>query len=142
MAATNQVGPNAERKFPPQAEPNLSVKEKLEIGKYNVLNKYRSYSYVITMAALDKDRASDPASYRSSDKLDNVILKSSGKAINKEMEDFLPLSGNTPDWVKDELKYFNTESAGKDKLLTPYLLENGYIRVLWGRQTVYIKNQL
>jgi hypothetical protein len=37
---------------------------------------------------------------------------------------------------------FNTESAGKDKLLTPYLLENGYIKVIWGRQTVFIKNQL
>ena len=36
---------------------------------------------------------------------------------------------------------FNTESAGKDKLLTPYLLENDYIKVLWGRQTVFIKNK-
>jgi len=35
---------------------------------------------------------------------------------------------------------FNTNSAGKDKLLTPFLLQNGYIKVLWGRQTVYIKN--
>lgn len=34
---------------------------------------------------------------------------------------------------------FNTESAGKDKLLTPYLLENGYIKILWGRQTVFVK---
>jgi hypothetical protein len=33
---------------------------------------------------------------------------------------------------------FNTESAGKDKLLTPYLLENGYIKILWGRQNVFI----
>ena len=37
---------------------------------------------------------------------------------------------------------FNTESAGKDKLLTPHLLENGYVKVLWGRQTVFVKNQL
>lgn len=36
---------------------------------------------------------------------------------------------------------FNTSSAGKDRLLTPYLLENGYIKVLWGRQTVFIKNK-
>lgn len=35
---------------------------------------------------------------------------------------------------------FNTESAGKDKLLTPYLLERGYIKVLWGRQTLFLKN--
>jgi len=26
-------------------------------------------------------------------------------------------------------------------LLTPYLLENGYIKVLWGRQTVFVKNK-
>ena len=35
---------------------------------------------------------------------------------------------------------FNTQSAGKDKLLTPYLLNKGYIKILWGRQTVFIKN--
>ena len=34
---------------------------------------------------------------------------------------------------------FDTESAGKDKLLTPYLIEKGYIKVLWGRQTVFVK---
>lgn len=34
---------------------------------------------------------------------------------------------------------FDTESAGKDKYLTPHLLENGYIRILWGRQVVYLK---
>ena len=33
---------------------------------------------------------------------------------------------------------FNTESGGKDKLLTPHLLENGYTKILWGRQTVFI----
>lgn len=34
---------------------------------------------------------------------------------------------------------FNTDLGGKDKILTPYLLENGYIKVLWGRQTVFVK---
>jgi len=34
---------------------------------------------------------------------------------------------------------FVHQEGGKDKLLTPYLLENGYIRVLHGRQTVFIK---
>lgn len=34
---------------------------------------------------------------------------------------------------------FNTELGGKDKLLTPYLLESGYVKVLWGRQTVFTK---
>ena len=35
---------------------------------------------------------------------------------------------------------FDTDLGGKDKYLTPYLLENGYIKVLWGRQTVFVKN--
>ncbi len=35
---------------------------------------------------------------------------------------------------------FDTDMGGKDRLLTPYLLENGYIKVLWGRQTVFVKN--
>jgi hypothetical protein len=35
---------------------------------------------------------------------------------------------------------FDTDLGGKDKFLTPYLLENNYIKVLWGRQTVYVKN--
>ncbi len=34
---------------------------------------------------------------------------------------------------------FNTGSAGKDRLLTPHLLDNGYIKILWGRQTVFVK---
>lgn len=32
---------------------------------------------------------------------------------------------------------FNTSAAGKDKLLTPYLIDKGYVKLLWGRQTVY-----
>lgn len=34
---------------------------------------------------------------------------------------------------------FNTEAGGKDKLLTPYLLDNGYVKILWGRQIVFVK---
>jgi hypothetical protein len=34
---------------------------------------------------------------------------------------------------------FNTEAGGKDKLLTPYLLDNGYVKILWGRQIVFAK---
>lgn len=37
---------------------------------------------------------------------------------------------------------FNTESAGKDKLLTPHLLDNGYIKLLWGRQTLFCKENI
>ena len=34
---------------------------------------------------------------------------------------------------------FNTESADKDKLLTPYLINEGYTRLLCGRQSVFYK---
>lgn len=36
---------------------------------------------------------------------------------------------------------FNTPSGGKDRLLTPHLLENGYIKLIWGRQTIYVKHK-
>ena len=34
---------------------------------------------------------------------------------------------------------FICEEGGKDKLLTPHLLDKGYIRLIWGRQTVFVK---
>ena len=34
---------------------------------------------------------------------------------------------------------FNTSAAGKDKLPTPYLIEQGYLKLLWGRQIVFFK---
>lgn len=33
---------------------------------------------------------------------------------------------------------FKTEQGGKDKFLSPFLIENGYIKILWGRQTVFL----
>lgn len=47
-------------------------------GKKNVLNKYRSYTYNVTLAALAKDKLNSPESYRQSE-LELVILKSGGK---------------------------------------------------------------
>ena len=34
---------------------------------------------------------------------------------------------------------FNTDSAGKDRLLTPHLINEGYTRLLCGRQSVFYK---
>lgn len=34
---------------------------------------------------------------------------------------------------------FNTPEGGKDKLLTPYLIDNGYIKLLDGRQIIFFK---
>jgi hypothetical protein len=33
---------------------------------------------------------------------------------------------------------FKTSEGGKDKLLTPFLLDNGYIKILWGRQNLFL----
>lgn len=34
---------------------------------------------------------------------------------------------------------FNTPSGGKDNLLTPRLIDEGYIKLIWGRQIVFFK---
>jgi len=34
---------------------------------------------------------------------------------------------------------FNTKAAGKDKFLTPKLIDDGYLKLLWGRQIVFYK---
>jgi hypothetical protein len=47
----------------------------------NVLNKYRSFTYRFTLAALRKELATDPTTYRNS-ALDFVILKSGGKGLD------------------------------------------------------------
>ena len=43
------------------------------------------------------------------------------------------------DAVKSNEGDFKTFDGGKDHLLGPYLLENGYVKVLWGRQNVFLK---
>lgn len=111
MTATN-LGPNVVRGLG-KAPPNLPVKTKLERDVYNVLNKYRSYSYIITLAALDKTKAANPKSYRETTKLDNIILKTGGKAVNGKISEIVPMVDNLPDWIQQELKYFNEDSAGR-----------------------------
>ena len=34
---------------------------------------------------------------------------------------------------------FKTVDGGKDHLLSPYLIENNYIKALWGRQNIFLK---
>lgn len=47
-------------------------------NEYNILNDYRSISYVFTLAGLPKDYLKDPSKYRQGE-LDLVIIKSGGK---------------------------------------------------------------
>ena len=100
-------------------------------GKKNVLNKYRSYTYNITLAALSKDKANSPDSYRKSE-LDLVIIKSGGKGPSsvstnaiKENSDRVNRSGSSIDEttkatiVKDAdrdismIQGFNKDSPGR-----------------------------
>lgn len=81
-------------------------------------------------------------------KIDLLFLdgwdKGSHNYAERHLEAFLAAKDKLSDLhlVSIDDTDFNTESAGKDKLLTPYLLENGYIKILWGRQIVFIKNQI
>lgn len=63
------------------------------------------------------------------------------KFAEKHLEAFLAAKDKLSDThlISIDDTDFNTDLGGKDKLLTPYLLENGYIKVLWGRQTVFVK---
>jgi hypothetical protein len=81
-------------------------------------------------------------------KIDFLFLDGWDKGINeyaeKHLEAFIAAKDKLADLhlISIDDTDFNTESAGKDKLLTPFLLDNGYIKVLWGRQTVYLKNKI
>ena len=74
-----------DRKTSDTTKPDTSTKTKEEekqlykfSGQKNVLNRYRSYTYNFTLAALKNDQLNDPEVYRKSE-LDYVILKSGGK---------------------------------------------------------------
>ena len=45
----------------------------------NVLHKYRSFTYLFTIAALNSNQVSDPKTYNGGAPLQYVILKSGGK---------------------------------------------------------------
>lgn len=78
-------------------------------------------------------------------KIDFLFLdgwdKGTDRYAEKHLEAFMAAQDKLSDFhlISIDDTDFNTESSGKDKLLTPYLLENGYIKILWGRQTTYIK---
>jgi hypothetical protein len=94
--------------------PNTTVAEKLNKNLYNVLNDYRSYSYVITISALDRQKFSTPSSYRdTSAKLENIILKSSGKSVKGQSPNVTPISTDFPfsQEVNEEISAFNKEEG-------------------------------
>jgi len=89
------------------APPDLPIKEKLaKKNFYNVLNKYRSYSYITTMSCLDRVSASQPEVYRTKGDLGNIILKSSGKVPGDKTTKFLPLTTVDGETQK-EIDFFN-----------------------------------
>jgi len=52
-------------------------------------------------------------------------------AAEDKLSDFHMISVDDTDW--------NTPEGGKDRDLYTHLIDNDYIRVIWGRQTVFIK---
>jgi len=65
---------------------NNNVLNAVSSGKSNILNKYRSYTYNFTLAAVDKTHANDPKIWRKSVK-DFIILRSGGKGNDTITED-------------------------------------------------------
>jgi hypothetical protein len=76
-------------------------------GKKNVLNKYRSFSYIFTLSALSPDDADNPSSYRSN-ALKYIVLKSGGKGTGTDTG-----SDNASSSVSDTVGGFNQNSPGR-----------------------------
>lgn len=95
----------------------LTTKKSIPGGKYNVLNDYRSYTPVFTLACLGRDSLKNPASFRKSS-LDYVILKSGGKdkgfneSAAKGTVSVDSKSNNQLD-AKELVAGFNKESPGR-----------------------------
>jgi len=65
---------------------NNNVLNAVSSGKSNILNKYRSYTYNFTLAAVDKNHANNPKIWRKNiDKF--IILRSGGKGSRTISED-------------------------------------------------------
>jgi hypothetical protein len=75
-AAREQLSQNVTRK-PPESTAGLKVNAVYN-NTENILNRYRSYTYNFTLAAVDKNHANSPENWRKS--IQNyIILKSGGK---------------------------------------------------------------
>ena len=75
-AAGEQLSQNVTRK-PPESTAGLKVNAVYN-NTENILNRYRSYTYNFTLAAVDKNHANSPENWRKS--IQNyIILKSGGK---------------------------------------------------------------
>jgi hypothetical protein len=95
----------------------LDKKKSIPGAKYNVLNDYRSYTPMFTLACLDRDALKNPESYRKSS-LDYVILKSGGKdkGFNVNAAKGVvagPDSGSSKLDAKTLVEGFNKESPGR-----------------------------
>jgi hypothetical protein len=53
------------------------------------------------------------------------------KAAQDKLSEFHIISVDDTDFIETV--------GGKDGLLYPYLIDNGYVRVIWGRQTIFLK---
>jgi len=77
MADNNSV---VNRSTPALTKSPASITNR-ENNKANILNRYRSYTYNFTLAAVDKNHANDPKIWRKSIK-DFIILRSGGKGAD------------------------------------------------------------
>lgn len=84
----------------------------------NVLHNYRSWNYIFTISALDKNSIRDPKSFPSASK-NYVIVKSSGKGSATISNTLSPSAAanntttNAQSEIKDLIQQFNKESPGR-----------------------------
>lgn len=115
-------------------------------GEYNVLNDYRSISYIFTLAGLPKDYLKDPTKYRSGE-LELVILKTGGKGFtgitpptsvsdNQKTQVETPVYDRFDAKTKPEVnaKNINKLQGDNNSLITTFNLESP------GRFDMFIEN--
>lgn len=110
-------------------------------NQQNVLNGYRSYNYIFTMAALPLESLKNPASYRDTE-LQFVVLKSGGKgttamsnavtAITRQTTETVPVHGEGRQWT--ELRKKTTRDTTGSGLV------NDFNKTSPGRFDMYIDN--
>lgn len=95
--------------------------------EYNVLHNYRSYNYVITLAALTRDQYNDPSFFKNNGKLQYVVLKSSGKGTQTVSASSFFDSAAATELNSGDLAFFNSNGYGR----FDFFIDNIEIGAVW-----------
>jgi len=115
---------SSEKKFIGEDKAKYSV-----ATNYNVLHDYRSYNYVVTLAAITRQEYNDPDFFKNNSPLNYVVLKSSGKG-SKTIETAVISETATNDVVQSldsTIGEFNQSGVGR----FDYFIDNIEIESMW-----------